>query len=281
MRLRSFFELVLSINKDDEAGDREDPSLSLPLLRNLAVLSIALKGEPGLLGRKINRHYYRLCRVQEELGRLDFNKAPGSASSASASMTDLSRVSESFEDFVFSQTDFSRYRTMEEKYFERLFPEGLTDFEESFFKKNYGLGRMEIREIIEGSYKKENGLYKLQRENSLILSIMRALDTSLENSKLFSMEEIQEELDKLSLIIKDGGDGAPDIPAAEELYPLLVLDLDGLTISHDDGMKTKLFIRAVDKGALEDTGAPGDTGSGLELAATFMPGNKAWTRVLI
>ena len=258
MSLKSFFDLVLSV--------KEEPS-PVPLLRNLAQLNtpgVKPGGDPGLLGRKINRHYHRLCRVQEDLGRLDFNKAGIGGTSSP----------EKFEDFVFSQTDFSRYREMEAKYFERLFPEGLWDFDKALFKNNFGLDRTEVKSIIEDSYIKEQGYYKLQRENSLILSIMRTLDTSLENSKLFSMEEVQNELENIISILYEQGYGPPD---SEQLYRLLVMSLDGLIITHSDGMKTKLFVSPAPDGSTGDfpSGSPGD------LSATFHPGNKAWTRVLI
>ena len=261
--LSNFFKDILTLrNKFGE---------TIPLLANLAFLKLNPGGEPGLLGRKIDRHYHRLCRVQEELFRLDLKKARESQD-------------KTFEDFVFSQTDFSQYRNMDMDIFEKLFPEGLNDFDEAFYRKNFALTRAEIKTIIEGGYKKEDGFYKMQKENSLLFSIMRTLDTSLENSSLFSMEEVDEELEKLaSLIQKDNiskqdGTGLLDsLPAAEQLYSPLVMSLDGLSIIHSDGMKTKLFVSSVPDASTGEfpSGSMGD------LCATFHPGGKAWTRVLI
>ena len=249
MTLDSLFDLVLSLEGDT--------ALDVPLLRNLAVLDALRKTKsmktftvkPDLLEKKINRHYYRLCRVQEDLGRLDFKKAAAGVS---------------VEDFVFSQIDFSRYREMPARDFERLFPEGLMDFGEAFLKDNFGFGREEIQSLIERSYKKEEGLYKIRQESPLILSVMRTLDTSLENSSLFGPEEISGELQTLSGFLGSSGTSAGRLPEVGQIYPGLVSGLDGLTITHDDGMKTNLFISP-----------QGD------LSAIFRPGNKAWTRVLI
>ena len=117
----------------------------------------------------------------------------------------------------------------------------LPDFDEAYFTNNFGLDRREVQSLIENGYKKEDGFYRIQQENPITLSIMRALDSSLENSSLFSVEEV-----------------------TKELYPQLISHLDGMVITHEDGMKTTLFISP-----------DGD------LSATFRPGNKPWTRVLI
>ena len=202
----------------------------------------------GILKRRLDRRYARLCRVQEELGRLDFKKAPPGVSP---------------EDFIFSRIDFSRYREMSEKEFGDLFPEGLTDFDDGFFEKNFGLNKTEIQSLIEESYKKTAGTYIIRKESPSILSvlsIMRTLDTSLESSPLFTAEETLMELRNLLGFV---GKGA-GIPGIELLYPLLVLSLDNVCITHEDGMTTKLFIS-----------------DGGDLAGTFLPGNKPWTLVLI
>ncbi|MDR1803529.1 MAG: hypothetical protein LBQ94_07975 [Treponema sp.] len=197
----------------------------------------------------IHRRYLRLCRLQEELAGLDLKKAkPG----------------DSLEDFVFSKIDFSRYREIEVSYFETLFLEGLKDFDEAFFKEKFYLDKKEIQSMIETSYKKTEGLYRLQRENSMILSVMRTLETSLEDLPLFTPEEIGEELKKIPGF--DGGNPgsfSPEIRNVETLFPLLVLSLDGVVI-RGEGMETKLFVSA--EGNLE---------------GIFQPDNKPWTRVLL
>ena len=181
------------------------------------------------LMNRLERRYLRLCRNINELGRLDFKKAaPGTSP----------------EDFVFSRIDFSRYREILEKDFDLLFLDGLADFDDAFLRKNFKLGREEIRSLIERSYKKIEGSYKLRQESPLILSIMRTLETSLEDLPLFSTEDIREH--------------------SETLYPLLLSSLDGVTVTHRDGKTTKLFLSA--EGAL---------------SGTFQPGGKPWTRVLV
>jgi len=242
--LGSFFILVSSL--------KWNTTISIPLLQGLtaleanpeADLSGARTGAAGALLRRIDRRYFRLCRVQEELGRLDFKKAPPGVSA---------------EDYIFSRIDFSRYREIEEQRFEMLFPEALTDFDEVFLNKTFGFGRMEIRSVIERSYTKTGGLYKMQRENPLILSIMRTLESSLENTPLFSPDEIQGEL---NCLLKHYGSGA--IQGTELLYTSLVHNLDNVQITHSDGMTTKLFISP-----------QGD------LCGTFRPANKPWTTILI
>ena len=257
--LKPFLNFVLSLKT----------TLSASLLRDLAAVikageidsanktdnAVRADKTAGIILRRIDRRYLRLCRVQEELGGLDFGKASfGKAASGTA-----------LEDFVFSQIDFSRYREMDEKYFNTFFPEGLSDFEDNFFRKNFSLTRAEIQSLIEGSYKKTKEFYRMEKDNPLILSIMRSLDTSLENSPLFSAEEILKEMKQLLEYIGSGAiNGSALMPGMELLYPMVVASLDKVLVTHGDGMKTTLFISP-----------QGD------LSATFRPNNKPWTRVLI
>ena len=236
-RLDSFYDLVLSLKRD--------LPLSIMLLRDLA--SLAAGRETVLLKRRMDRRYYRLCRISEELGRLDIKKAAGG-----------SRAN-SFEDYVFSKIDFSRYRSMDEKEFETLFSEGLTDFDEAFLKKNFGHDRKEIQSLIEGSYDKTDGFYKLRKETALVLSVMRTLETSLESLSLFTDEEIMTELRALLNFV--GEKPQKSLPL---MYPLMVNSLDNRQFPHEDGMTTKLFISP-----------QGD------LSGTFRPQDKPWTMVLI
>ena len=255
-RIGPFLDLVFSLKKD---------FLSVPLLRDLSAFSRAAfsrtalsRGAPereaGLLRRRIDRRYSRLCRVQEELGRLDLKN------SAAAAKTSL-------EDYVFSRIDFSRYREMDENVFNGLFPEGLDDFSESFFTKNFGMGRAEIRSLIEKGYVKSDGLRRLRRENQreefLALSVMRTLETSLEASPLYSAGEIEGELKNL-LDYVHGHASAGAGRRTELIFPLLVRSLDNKQVTHEDGMTTKLFV--VQSGGL---------------SGTFTPGGKPWTLMLV
>jgi len=226
--------------------------LSIPLLRELALLStgtISAGLEPCLLSRGVHRRYLRLCRLQGELAGLDLKKAkPG----------------DSLEDFVFSKIDFSRYKEIDVNYFETLFFEGLSDFDEVFFKEKFYLDKKEIQSMIETSYEKTEGLYRLQRENSMILSVMRTLETSLEDLPLFTPEEIGEEMKNIPGLDSESPEALPaETRNVETLFPLLVLSLDGVVVC-DKGMETKLSISA--EGNLE---------------GIFQPDNKPWTRVLI
>jgi hypothetical protein len=183
----------------------------------------------GLFRRRLDRRYARLCFIQEELGGLDFKKPKGGGS---------------FEDFVLNQTDFSRYREIPDAGFVFFTGEGLGDFEESFFPKYFGISGAETLGLIERSYKKEGAVYRLVRENPLILSVMRTLQTSLELGPLIRPEEV------------------PEIPPG--LFRNLIYKLDNTIITHEDGVSTTLFISP----------------SG-DLSGTFRPGNKPWTLVLI
>ena len=240
--LKPFLDLVLSL--------KQTLPLSIPLLRDLAALVNGKTGLPaGPVKKRIDRRYARLCRLQEELGRLDLKKAaPGVTP----------------EDYIFSRIDFSRYRKMPEEEFDLLFPAGLTDFDEAFCKKNFGLERDKIQSAIEKNYTKEEGFYKMRRDNPLTLSIMRTLDTSLETSPLFTAEEIREELTNLLDFTGGGKTRGGLLPGMEKLYRQLALSLNGIVIAHGDAMTTKLFISP-----------QGD------LSGTFRPGNKPWTLVLI
>jgi len=249
--IKPFLNLALSL---------QNLRLSTPILHNIATLTSKTDHQgasggflsKGILHSRLSRHYLRLCRVSGELDRLDLKKAAPD-----------SHRNFSLEDFVFSGIDFSRYREINEKDFSLFQPEALGDFSEEFFKKNFGLYRSEVQSVIEGSYEKKVGQtgmvkYKLTRENPMILSIMRTLEISLENSPLFTIEEIQKEAEKLP------GISGKNLSEMDELYRQLVFCLNGVSVTHIDGMVTKLFVSHEGK-----------------LSGVFRPGNKPWTRVLI
>ena len=235
--LKPFLDLVSALRKESNTA--------VPVLRDLAFFRTNGMQTDGLLKRRIDRIYFRLCRLQEEMGRLDFKKAKAGVSA---------------EDFIFSRIDFSRYREITEADFESLFLEGLADFSGSFFIKSFNLGKDKIHALIEQCYGKADGVYKLEKENPLILSVMRTLEISLETSPLFTIEEIQSELDYLQSLV-----GAnTKMPEAKKLFFLLALSLENVSFTHKDDMVTKLFISP-----------QGD------LSGIFRPGGKPWTRVLI
>jgi len=238
--LKPFIDYVSSI-------DESNPLYaSIPILRELTDMAVnAEKAEAGLVKKRINRQYYRLCRLQEELGRLDLKKAKPSVS-----------LGFNVEDYIFSNIDFSRYKEINKTYFEELFTEGVDDFPDAFFWINFMRRSVDIKDLIEKSYKKTDGVYRAI-ESPLLLSVMRTLETSLETVPPFSLSEVMEELDRIRA--KYGGK-----ENKKKIFMLLVSSLDGLVVTHDDGMKTKLFI----------------TDSG-DLAGTFRPADKPWTLILI
>ena len=234
--LKAFLDIISSLKKT--------LPLSIPLLRDIAALNKDGSNFQGQICERINRRYLRLCRIQEELGRLDLKKAPPGTRA---------------EDYIFSQIDFSRYRKIDEKTFLSFFLEGLEDFTDVFFKNNFGSDKEKVKTTMEQSFLLQDGVYILKRDNPIILSIMRTLETSPESRQLFSAEEINEEINKL-LEFMGGG----KFTKQKLLYPLLVNSLDNKIICHEDGMKTKLSVS-----------------SNGNLSATFRPGDKPWTMVLI
>jgi hypothetical protein len=221
-----------------------DPSLPIPLLREFAGKPAAAN---GLLWKRLERRYLRLCAVQEELGRLDFKKTGGNVS---------------FGDFVFSQTDFSRYVKISESGF-ALYAEGLEDFDDRFFEENFGISRAETEKTINRSFKKANGFYRLLRPGPVILAVMRTLETSTGTLPLAGAGEIAGEMKALCEYLGLDADILPEEKAGAFLG-YLAGRLDKTTVTHADGEETVLF-----------TGENGD------LMGTFKPGGKAWTVVLI
>jgi len=271
MLINSLFTLINSL--------KEEEKQELPVLANLAMLwGVRQEGKgifhnikPGFLERKIDRHYKRLCRVQEELNKLNRN-------------TTMPEKNLSFEDYVFSQINFSPYKKITEEDFHLLIPEALTDFSNTFFRKNFFPGdltetspgmeegnfyREKLTKLVENNYEKKDSHYILKTETPLILSLMRCLNTSLENSDLFGMYEIEKELTCLEKISREEPSFNINIEEIDmnELFYQLTTGLDGMNITHSDGMKTRLFINREQ--------------DGWDLSATFMPGNKAWTRKII
>ena len=220
---------------------------SIPILRELTGMALnEERAATGPVTKRIYRQYYRLCRLQEELGQLDLKKAKPSVS-----------LGFNVEDYIFSNINFSRYKEINETYFVKLFAEGLEDFPDAFFWINFKQRRDDIKDLIERNYQKTEGIYKVKKESPLLLSVMRTLETSLETELPFSLGEIMEELGRIPA--KYGG-----MENKKKIFWLLVSSLDGVIITHDDGMTTKLFI----------------TESG-DLAGTFRPADKPWTLILI
>jgi hypothetical protein len=95
----------------------------------------------------------------------------------------------------------------------------------------------------------------LRRENFVILSAMRMLETSLDSVPLFTAAEVTREIENVPAAIQD---------KLKPLYPRLISALNNAAVIHDDGSATTLSISP----------------SG-DLLGTFHPGGKAWTRLLV
>jgi hypothetical protein len=219
-------------------------SLDIPLLKALACPEI-LPG--GVIWQRLERRYARLCFVQEELTRLNALKAEEKK---------LAKTTESFEDFVFSKTDFSRYKRIARGDFD-FFTASLDDFDERFFVNNFKKPKSEVKKLLQKCYKGIGPYYCLLRESPLILSIMRTLETSLESLPLINEEEI---IDELKLLYSFLGGGLFTADNIHGFFGFLIQRLDGVKVTQKDGSITKLFI---------------DTRG--DLSGVFTPGNKKWT----
>jgi hypothetical protein len=220
-----------------------DPALAIPLLRDLA--AGAGKNPEGVIKKRLDRRYARLCAIQDGLNRL---KGPQPEQGAS------------FEDFVFAQTDFSRYKIIPLENFE-LYTCGLEDYDEKFYVRNFRLSREKTAAVIAGRYQKTASGFCLLRQSPLILSIMRTLETSPDMVPLMGEDEILQELKGIYAYLEagpfpEGGAGG--------FFRFLVQTLDRVTVTHRDGRETKLF--AVPGGGL---------------SGVFRPRDKPWTLALI
>ena len=197
----------------------------------------------AVVNKRIESRYRRLLFVHKELAKLK----PGTGDSSSIKPI----PGESFEDFVFKQIDFSIYKKIDEEEFCLLYVEGLADYDDSFFQKNFAKSRPEICRIIRDAYIKESPYYLCKKPGLLLLSIMRTMHSSLDFAPL---------LDNIDFI------GKEQLKEAVEL-------LDGALISHNDGMETKLFKpTAQNRGKIPPNSL---------LCGTFYPLGKACTLSLV
>ena len=217
-----------------------------------------------LVRRRIESRYCRILFVHKELERLNAlaklepaaRKKPASASEAAETEAagktpgNDALSNRSFEDFVFSRINFSIYKKIDPEEFDLLFSFGLSDYEDSFYQKFFSMNREEVRKIINESYVKAGPLCLCKKSSPLLLSIMRTVHTSLEFAPLL---------------------GSADIAGKDQIVAVAGL-LDGLTIRHDDGMETKLFIPHASDSNAEKAAL---------LCGTFHPLGKACTITLI
>jgi len=190
--------------------------------------------------QRIESRYRRILFVHQELAALD-----------AAAKQRENPSGESFEDFVFSRIDFSKYKKIDAEEFRLLFDEGLADYTEGFYQKAFAMSSEEIRALILSSYLRIGPFYVCKKAGPLLLSIMRTLHTSLEFAPLLDAE---------------------DVSGAEQLRLAATL-LDGVVIRHDDNGETKLFVPAGKNGS--------PLLSGALLCGTFYPLGKAYTVTLI
>ena len=201
----------------------------------------------ALVRRRLESRYRRILFVHKELAKID--RAAKQAVSENARNRTV--PGGSFEDFVFNRIDFSVYKKIDADEFRLLFDEGLADYSDAFYQKNFAMDRGAVHRIITGAYIKAGPFYLCKSAGPLLLSIMRTLHTSLDFAPL--------------LLAGEAGDPAQLRKAAELL--------DGQVIRHQDGMETKLFIPDA-KAAVQ---SEGDS----LLCGTFHPLGKACTMGLL
>jgi hypothetical protein len=220
--------------------------------------------QAGLLGARLNRRYLRVRTVQDELGKLNFEKAkPGVA----------------LDDFVFEQTDFSMYKKIGEEEFS-LFTAGLEDFDDSFYTGSFRMDRKKTGRVVNGAYKRIGGFYYIKQEqqlyNPLLMAVMRTLHTSLAFVPLVTPEELRAEFLAVVHYLTENKvvEKQTFLPAMESfnaVYSTLLELLDGAAVLHGDNMVTTFTVEPAKAAAL----ARGE--SGPILKGVFHPRDKAYT----
>jgi hypothetical protein len=239
----------------------------IPVLTEIADISAGKaaglqgQGSRSLLRKRLDRRYARVCVVHSELNKLNFKNArPGTG----------------FDDFIFQQTDFDVYKQISAENFAVFFLEGLDDYDESFYKKNFMMDKEKLKALIGRSYAPAGDSYVCKtlngKINPLLLGIVRTLHTSLEFLPLIGKEELHGETAILIRFLQSHS--AVDEESAANLsagFPALfggfLHALNGAVVTHLDTMKTTLTVKT-------ENGKPA-------LYGTFRPGNKAFTIPLI
>jgi hypothetical protein len=254
----------------------------MPVLRDAAALAAGAYRQKtgagyGAVAARLNRRHRRLRFVQEELGKLDFKKAKNGTA---------------FDDFIFEQTDFSAYDTIDAETFRQFYLDGFDDFSGAFFERVLGISREAALAAVTDGYQRAGALY-LQRKPGMpdgagglprfvLLSIMRALQTSLDFLPLITAEEILAECNALIRFLqKEPGSSAETGAGAETFFYLarnfnvffgcLLCCLHNAVFVHGDGMETLL------------SAGPGrnEAAEYLTLYGAFHPGGKACTIPLV
>ncbi|GHV87868.1 hypothetical protein AGMMS50267_02280 [Spirochaetia bacterium] len=246
----------------------------------------------GLIGERLHRRYLRICAVQDELGKLDFNKAkPGAA----------------LNDFVFDQADFSVYKKITAEAFSLFSGPGLDDFGAPFFAKAFALDREKTGALVNNAYRRIGAFYYIKQEkllfNPLLMAVMRTLHTSLEFTPVFTGAEILTECTALLRYLTEknivGAEILSCLSQAGEststgikrtcgpttcgpmLFFRLLEALDGVCLEHPDGMKTELSAVKATVPAPSQPAASAATDTRITLKGTFHPRGKAYTIPLV
>ncbi|MDR3122490.1 MAG: hypothetical protein LBU16_01765 [Treponema sp.] len=205
----------------------------MPVLSDIAALGNGAGPSRGIIRKRLDRRYARICVVYRELSKLDFTQArPGTG----------------LEDMVFAQTDFNAYGKISQEDFNLFFVEGLDDFEDSFYKYNLMLDRAAVQRAISRWYTRAGDYYLYTGKNPLLLGIMRSLHTALDFAPLIRSGETLEETAVLIRFLQSKSALEEDALAALTQNPLaffsaLLRSLDKATVTHPDGMAATLFIQ--------------------------------------
>jgi hypothetical protein len=243
------------------------------LLLGIAALSAAgpavlPASQAGMFGERLDRRYLRVRAVQDELGKLDFEK---------------SKPGDSLDDFVFGQTDFSIYKKIIAGEFD-LFTKGLDDFDDDFYARFFRMDRKKTGSVIDSAYKRLGAFYYINQEkhlhNPLLMAVMRTLHTSLAFRPIVSYDEILAEFTGVVRYLSANKvvEEKLFLPALQNfsaVYCGLMELLDGSAVLHGDGMVTNLAVES--RPAPVTEAAPAGSGKSPVLKGIFHPRDKAYT----
>jgi len=122
--------------------------------------------DTGLFYKSIISRYERFKHSLDFLSRMDLTKV---------------QKGMSFNELAFQNIDHSFYYSIPKKYFEIVFIYGLDDYDDSFFDEFVKKTKAECKQLIESSYKKENGNYILRNKLDCdFIQLMSFFHTSIQ-----------------------------------------------------------------------------------------------------
>lgn len=164
--------------------DIRDFSSDLENLREICHFVAHPERDQGSIHHKILSRFLRLRYMDQTMERAmaetDIH-APG--------------PKEDFGDYVFRTIPLEHYRAFEKKYFKTVLVGGMDDFDDSFFERVIGKGRVEVAQLVASNYKKVDGKFLLRStHNKDIIKVIFILETSVQFRPLILGNEILDQL---------------------------------------------------------------------------------------